>query len=76
MQGRCIWFNASKGFGFIKPDDGSKDVFVHYSSIQSSGYKSLNEGDVVSFDKEDGPKGKPQAANVQLIESAQPAATK
>ncbi|MEW6585869.1 MAG: cold-shock protein, partial [Nitrospirota bacterium] len=56
------WFNESKGFGFITSDDG-KDFFVHYSSIQSNGFKSLSEGDNVSFDIEDGPKG-PRAINV------------
>ncbi|MCW9025363.1 MAG: cold-shock protein [Gammaproteobacteria bacterium] len=58
------WFNESKGFGFITPDDGSKDVFVHFSAIASSGFRTLAEGQKVSFDVEDGPKG-PQATNVQ-----------
>jgi len=62
--GTVKWFNASKGFGFISPEDGSKDVFVHHSAIQGNdGYKSLDEGQKVSFDVEDGPKG-PSAANV------------
>jgi len=55
-NGTVKWFNESKGFGFIASEDGS-DVFVHYSSIQSNGFKSLAEGDSVSFDVEKGPKG-------------------
>ena len=61
--GTVKWFNESKGFGFISPSDGSKDVFVHFSAIQGSGFKSLAEGQAVTFDVEDGPKG-PQATNV------------
>jgi CspA family cold shock protein len=62
VQGKVKWFNDSKGFGFITGDDGS-DVFVHHTSIQGNGFKSLAEGDRVSFDTEKGPKG-PKAINV------------
>ena len=62
--GTVKWFNESKGFGFIAPSDGSKDVFVHYSSISDQGFRTLAEGQQVTFDVENGPKG-PQATNVQ-----------
>ncbi|WP_455202522.1 transcription antiterminator/RNA stability regulator CspE [Kaarinaea lacus] len=62
--GTVKWFNESKGFGFISPDDGSKDVFVHFSAIASEGFRTLAEGQQVTYDVEDGPKG-PQAANVK-----------
>ena len=61
--GTVKWFNESKGFGFISPEDGSKDVFVHFSAIQAVGFKVLAEGQSVTFNVEDGPKG-PQATNV------------
>ena len=61
--GTVKWFNNEKGFGFIAPENGGKDVFVHHSAIQGSGYKSLAEGDRVQFDVTSGPKGD-QASNV------------
>ena len=60
------WFNADKGFGFITPEDGSKDVFAHFSAINSNGFRSLNENDRVEFETQDGPKG-PQASNIYVI---------
>lgn len=65
-QGTVKWFNAEKGFGFIAPEDGSPDVFAHYSAIQSSGYRSLDENQKVEFDITQGPKG-PQAENIRPI---------
>ncbi|GIH28272.1 cold-shock protein [Acrocarpospora phusangensis] len=62
-EGTVKWFNAEKGFGFIAPDDGTPDVFVHYSAITSSGYRSLDENQRVSFQTVQGQKG-PQAENV------------
>ena len=62
VQGKVKWFSNAKGFGFIE-QEGGQDVFVHYSSIQGEGYKSLEEGDIVSFDILQGEKG-PQASNV------------
>jgi cold shock protein len=67
--GRVKWFNAEKGFGFIEQDDGGADVFVHFSAIQGQGYKSLNEGDEVQYEVEQGPKGL-QAANVNVTNAA------
>ena len=64
-KGTVKWFNDSKGFGFIEPDDGGEDVFVHFSSVKSEGFKTLREGQKVEFEVEDGPKG-PQASNVEV----------
>jgi cold shock protein len=62
--GTVKWFNDSKGFGFITPDDGGDDLFAHFSAIVEAGYKSLKEGQRVSFEVTEGPKGK-QASNIQ-----------
>jgi CspA family cold shock protein len=64
--GTVKWFSDDKGFGFITPDDQSKDLFVHHSSIAGDGYRSLAEGAKVSYDSEAGPKG-PKAINVQAM---------
>jgi len=61
--GTVKWFDASKGFGFISPEDGSKDIFVHHTAITGTGYKSLDEGQRVQYSVQDGPKG-PAAADV------------
>jgi cold shock protein len=71
-EGRCMatgtvkWFNDAKGYGFITPDDGSEDLFAHFSAIQMGGFKTLKEGQKVSFDVTQGPKGK-QASNIQAV---------
>jgi CspA family cold shock protein len=62
--GTVKWFNDSKGYGFITPDDGSEDLFAHFSAIQMNGFKTLKEGQKVSFEVTQGPKGK-QASNIQ-----------
>ncbi|MEU0940533.1 MULTISPECIES: transcription antiterminator/RNA stability regulator CspE [unclassified Embleya] len=66
IKGSVKWFNEAKGFGFISPEDGSKDVFVHFSAIQSNGFKTLAEGQSVEFEIQDGQKG-PSAANVLAV---------
>lgn len=65
-NGIVKWFNESKGFGFIEREDGGKDVFVHHSGINSSGFRTLNEGDRVSFEIEEGQRG-PSAKNVTVL---------
>jgi CspA family cold shock protein len=65
-QGTVKWFNESKGYGFITPEDGGQDLFVHFSEIQEEGFKTLYEGDEVSFEEGQGQKG-PQAVKVQKI---------
>jgi CspA family cold shock protein len=64
--GTVKWFSDEKGYGFITPDDGGKDVFVHHSAIASNGFRSLPEGAKVSYETQQGPKG-PSAANVQTL---------
>lgn len=64
--GTVKWFNETKGFGFITPDDGGRDLFVHYSAIEMSGHRTLAEGQRVSFETGEGPKG-PKAENVQPL---------
>lgn len=65
-DGTVKWFNAEKGYGFITPDDGTADVFAHFSAVEGSGYRELIEGQKVSFVSEQGPKG-PQAKSVRAI---------
>jgi cold shock protein len=64
--GTVKWFNDAKGYGFITPSDGSKDVFVHFSAVAGEGFNSLSEGANVEFETEEGPKG-PQARSVSVI---------
>jgi CspA family cold shock protein len=66
MKGKVKWFNESKGFGFATPEDGSKDVFVHFSAIQGNGFKTLAENDSIEFDIEQSDKG-PRAVNVRKV---------
>ena len=65
-EGTVKWFNADKGYGFISPDDGGEDLFVHFSAIQSDGYKTLDEGQKVGFEVTQGQKG-PQASDVRAV---------
>ena len=65
-EGTVKWFNATKGYGFVTPDDGSTDVFVHFSAIEGTGYRELTEGQRVSFESEQGQKG-PQAKSVRSL---------
>ena len=66
-QGTVKWFNAQKGFGFIQPDDGAKDVFVHISAVERAGMGQLNEGQKVSYDIENGQQGKSSAVNLKSV---------
>lgn len=66
MKGTVKWFSNQKGYGFITPEGGGKDVFVHHSAIQGDGYKTLDEGQAVEFEVTQGPKGE-QAANVRKL---------
>lgn len=68
FQGKVRWFNSSKGYGFIQWPEGTKDVFVHFTAIQSQGYRTLNEGQLVEFSVEDSAKG-PQAVDVVLLQA-------
>ena len=66
-SGTVKWFNAQKGYGFIQPDDGSKDVFVHISAVERAGLSQLNENQQVTFELERGQQGKTSAVNLQVI---------
>ena len=68
--GKVKWYNARKGFGFIEQESGDKDIFVHASAVKSAGLRRLQEGDKVSFDVEDSPKG-PNAVNIKVVEEAE-----
>jgi len=64
--GTVKWFNDSKGYGFITPDDGSEDLFAHFSAIQMNGFKTLKEGQQVEYEVQEGPKG-PQASHIRAL---------
>jgi len=66
--GTVKWFNAAKGYGFIEPEDGSKDAFVHISAVERAGLSTLNEGQKVSFELQSGQNGKSSAENLSVIE--------
>jgi CspA family cold shock protein len=66
-KGIVKWFNGQKGYGFIQPDDGAKDVFVHISAVERAGLSGLNEGQQVTFDVERGQQGKTSAVNLQAV---------
>jgi len=68
VTGKVKWFSDSKGYGFVTPDDGSKDVFVHHTAIQGTGFKTLAENEAVQFEIEQGPKG-PRAVNVVKLKA-------
>jgi CspA family cold shock protein len=65
--GKVKWFNDAKGYGFITPDGGGEDLFAHFSAIQAAGFKTLKEGQKVSFEITEGNKGKKQASNIQAV---------
>lgn len=67
MKGKVKFFNEEKGFGFIKPDNGGTDVFVHISALKDAHYDGLSENDVVEFDKKEGKNGKFQAENIKIL---------
>ena len=67
MQGKVKWFNGSKGFGFIEPEDGSSDAFVHISAVERAGLSSLNEGQKVSYELQRGQNGKSSAENLSVL---------
>ena len=70
IRGTVKWFNPAKGFGFIEPEDGSKDAFVHISAVENSGLSGLNEGQMVTYDLVSGKDGKMAAANLALAEGS------
>jgi CspA family cold shock protein len=71
QTGTCVWFDAERGFGFLRKDGDGQDIFCHFSAIECQGYKKLDKGDEVEFEVEIGPKGKPQATGVRVLRKAQ-----